>query len=66
MRKLLTALCMVVLFLFVGCGKQVNNINDFSKFSDMKRETDKKRALLVISNALFLLWEVMRIKGECP
>lgn len=41
MRKLLSALCVVVLFLFVGCGKQVNNINDFSKFSDMKRETDK-------------------------
>ena len=40
MRKTISLL-LIVLFLLVGCTKEINTITDFTKYSDMTRETDR-------------------------
>ena len=40
MRKAISLL-LVVLLLLVGCAKEINTITDFTKYSDMTRETDR-------------------------
>ncbi len=42
MKKFLALLAVVVLlFSFVGCGKQITKITDFERFESMTKETDR-------------------------